>query len=114
LRDLSRGLIYLSKDSPVDHFFFQLLISFLGRYVPLQEPKGLKTEFSEGSVSVSADVPVKGVSLAKDGVEFEDNLFDLVPEETVTLKTKGWNKKDGDRDDVEIAYYVPGHRLNCQ
>lgn len=56
-------------------------------------------------VSVSADVPVKGATLEKEGVEFEDNLFDLVPGETVSVKARGGLRAD---DEVRVHYYLPG------
>ncbi|KAL1968698.1 hypothetical protein VTN77DRAFT_1524 [Rasamsonia byssochlamydoides] len=75
------------------------------KYVKLQNPKRLTVETSENSVSVSADVPVKGVTLEKDGVEFEDNLFDLVPEDTVSVKARGLRPG---QDDVTVHFYLPG------
>jgi beta-mannosidase len=63
------------------------------KYVHLQKPKELVVEVSDNGkyVSLSAEVPVKGVALEceDDGVKFEDNLIDLVPGETVTVGIKG-------------------------
>ena len=63
------------------------------KYLHLQQPKNLKVELSKDlkSVSVSAEVPVKGVALEcnEDSVKFEDNLVDIVPGEVVTIGVKG-------------------------
>ncbi|KAG9258178.1 family 2 glycosyl hydrolase [Emericellopsis atlantica] len=66
------------------------------KYVHLQKPKHLKTELSSDgkSVSVSAEFPVKGVSLEceDDDVKFDDNLVDIVPGEVVTVGVQGAKK----------------------
>ncbi|KAI9899249.1 hypothetical protein N3K66_005710 [Trichothecium roseum] len=63
------------------------------KYLHLQKPKQLKAELSEDakSVSISAEVPVKGVALESedDAVRFDDNLIDIVPGEVVTVGVKG-------------------------
>lgn len=63
------------------------------KYVHLQKPKQLKAELSADgcTVNVSAEVPVKGVSLEceDDDVKFEDNLIDIVPGEVVNVKVNG-------------------------
>lgn len=70
-----------------------LISSERNRYVSLQEPKHLKAEVSGDVVSVSAEVPVKGLALEteKDGVVFEDNLVDVVPGEVLKIVAKGLN-----------------------
>lgn len=66
------------------------------KYLHLQKPKHLKTILSDDAttVSVSAEYPVKGVSLESedDEVRFDDNLIDIVPGEVVTVKVKGAKK----------------------
>lgn len=63
------------------------------KYVHLQKPKQLRVELSKDGkeVEVSAEVPVKGISLEceDDGVVFGDNLVDLVPGEVVAFPVKG-------------------------
>ncbi|KFH47185.1 Beta-mannosidase B-like protein [Hapsidospora chrysogenum ATCC 11550] len=66
------------------------------KYVHLQKPKNLLAQMSEDgkSVSLSAEVPVKGVALEceDDDVKFDDNLVDLVPGEVVTVGVTGATK----------------------
>ena len=66
------------------------------KYVHLQKPKNLLAQVSEDgkSVSLSAEVPVKGVALEceDDHVKFDDNLVDLVPGEVVTVGVTGATK----------------------
>ncbi|KAL1882115.1 hypothetical protein VTK73DRAFT_2206 [Phialemonium thermophilum] len=63
------------------------------KYLHLQKPKKLAAVLAEDSrsVSVSAEVPVKGVALESedDGLIFEDNLIDIVPGEIVSIGVKG-------------------------
>jgi beta-mannosidase len=63
------------------------------KYLHLQKPKQLKAELSADgkSVSLSAEVPVKGVAVESedDDVRFEDNLVDVVPGETVRIAVRG-------------------------
>lgn len=65
----------------------------LRRYVQLQKPKQLKINVDGDVISVSAEVPMKGLALEteKDGVVFEDNLVDIVPGETVKIVARGLN-----------------------
>ena len=66
------------------------------KYLHLQKPKRLVAEVSNDgkNVSVSAEVPVKGVALEceDDGVHFEDNLVDVVPGDVVTILVSGASK----------------------
>ena len=66
------------------------------KYVHLQKPKHLEAEISKDgkTISLSAEVPVKGVALEcdDDGVKFDDNLIDIVPGEVVTIGVQGANK----------------------
>ena len=66
------------------------------KYVHLQKPKFLEAEVAKDgkSVSLSAEVPVKGVALEceDDDVKFDDNLIDIVPGEVVTVGVKGATK----------------------
>ncbi|KAL1898366.1 hypothetical protein Cpir12675_001911 [Ceratocystis pirilliformis] len=63
------------------------------KYLHLQQPKDLRVTLSADykSVVVSADVPVKGVALEceDEGVVFEDNCIDVVPDEKVVLGLHG-------------------------
>ncbi|RYP29610.1 hypothetical protein DL767_006662 [Monosporascus sp. MG133] len=63
------------------------------KYLHLRRPKRLRAELSDdlASVSISAEVPVKGLALECDdeGVKFADNLVDLVPGETVVVGVSG-------------------------
>jgi beta-mannosidase len=72
------------------------------KYVKVQKPKHLKVEFTGDCVSASAEVPVKGLTFEEDGAVFEDNLIDLVPGETVSVKVKGL---DGQRNKMAVRYY---------
>lgn len=80
------------------------------KYLHLQKPKHLKTVLSDdaSTVSVSAEFPVKGVSLESedDEVRFDDNLIDIVPGEVVTVKIKGAKK------DTEITTQYLGMLAN--
>lgn len=66
------------------------------KYLHLQKPKQLVAEVSADgkTVSVSAEVPVKGVALEcdDDNVHFEDNLIDIVPGEVVAVAVRGAGK----------------------
>lgn len=66
------------------------------KYVHLQKPKHLEAEISKDgkTISLSAEVPVKGVALEceDDEVKFDDNLIDIVPGEVVTIGVQGANK----------------------
>ncbi|CAG9989738.1 unnamed protein product [Clonostachys byssicola] len=66
------------------------------KYVHLQKPKSLQVEVAADgkTVSVGAEVPVKGVSLESedDDVKFQDNLIDIVPGELVTVGLTGGSK----------------------
>ncbi|KAK1245694.1 hypothetical protein MKX07_004763 [Trichoderma sp. CBMAI-0711] len=66
------------------------------KHVHLQQPQSLKVKLSEdgSSVTLSSDVPVKGVALEVDdeAVKFDDNLVDLVPGEEVVLSVTGASK----------------------
>ncbi|CAG9954940.1 unnamed protein product [Clonostachys rosea f. rosea IK726] len=66
------------------------------KYVHLQKPKSLHVEVSADgkTVSIGAEVPVKGVSLESedDDVKFQDNLIDIVPGELVTVGFTGGTK----------------------
>jgi beta-mannosidase len=66
------------------------------KYLHLQKPKRLVAKVSNDgkNVSVSAEVPVKGVALEceDEGVHFEDNLVDVVPGEVVTILVSGASK----------------------
>lgn len=61
------------------------------KYVHLQKPRELKAVVKGGKVRISAEVPVKGVAVECDGkgVEFEDNLVDVVPGEVVEIGVRG-------------------------
>ncbi|KAI9172216.1 Beta-mannosidase B [Paramyrothecium foliicola] len=67
------------------------------KYAHLQKPQHLAAELSsaEGTVQLSAEVPVKGVALEceDDDVKFDDNLIDLVPGEVVRVGVKGAKSK---------------------
>jgi hypothetical protein len=71
--------------------------------VKFQKPKQLQVENSGDFVKVSSDVPLKGVTLEKDGVEFDCNLFDLVPDETISVKASSLQPDHK----VEVRFYVP-------
>lgn len=78
----------------IPFFFFPLVVGLmLRRYVQLQKPKQLKINVDGDVISVSAEVPMKGLALEteKDGVVFEDNLVDIVPGETVKIVARGLN-----------------------
>jgi beta-mannosidase len=66
------------------------------KYAHLQKPKQLKVALTDDLtfVEISAEVPVKGVSLEceDDEVKFEDNLVDIVPGEIVRIAVKGAGK----------------------
>lgn len=63
------------------------------KYLHLQKPTELAARLVGGGavVEVSAEVPVKGVTLEceDDAVRFEDNLIDIVPGEVVKVAVKG-------------------------
>ncbi|KAI9794081.1 MAG: hypothetical protein M1816_006706 [Peltula sp. TS41687] len=63
------------------------------KHVPLQKPQRLRLEVADdlGSLSLSAEMPVKGVVVEADDdrVSFEDNGVDLVPGETMSIGVKG-------------------------
>ncbi|KAI5467514.1 family 2 glycosyl hydrolase [Mariannaea sp. PMI_226] len=63
------------------------------KYLHLQKPKSLHVKVVDGgkSVEISAEVPVKGVSLETedDAVMFSDNLIDIVPGEVVSVGASG-------------------------
>ncbi|KAI9764682.1 MAG: Beta-mannosidase B [Geoglossum umbratile] len=66
------------------------------KYVPLQQPKQLRTKIVQDGegVEVRAEVPVKGVALEdlggkKDSLVWADNGVDVVPGEAVVLRVKG-------------------------
>lgn len=69
----------------------------------LQTPKQLKVEVAGDVVSVSAEVPIKGLALETqdESVVFEDNLVDLVPGEVVRIVARGLN---GGK--VEVRYLL--------
>lgn len=69
----------------------------------MQKPKHLRVEFTGDCVSVSAEVPVKGLTFEVDGAVFEDNLIDLVPGETVSVKVKGLDRQRGSK--MAVRYY---------
>lgn len=69
----------------------------------MQKPKHLRVEFTGDCVSVSAEVPVKGLTFEVDGAVFEDNLIDLVPGETVSVKVKGLDRQRGSK--MVVRYY---------
>jgi beta-mannosidase len=66
------------------------------KYVHLQKPKSLHVEVAADgkTVSIGAEVPVKGVSLEPedDDVKIQDNLIDIVPGELVTVGFTGGTK----------------------
>ncbi|KAL6877101.1 glycoside hydrolase superfamily [Trichoderma novae-zelandiae] len=66
------------------------------KHVHLQQPQSLTVKLSEdgSSVTLSSDVPVKGVALEVDDevVKFDDNLVDLVPGEEVAIGVTGASK----------------------
>lgn len=63
------------------------------KYLHLAQPAQLRADLSDdlATVSVSAEVPVKGVAVESedDAVRFEDNLVDVVPGEVVKIKVRG-------------------------
>ncbi|KAF4124976.1 beta-mannosidase [Geosmithia morbida] len=63
------------------------------KYLHLQKPEDLKVLLSDDlkTVSLSAEVPVKGLALGSedDSVRFSDNLVDLVPGEVVRVGVGG-------------------------
>lgn len=67
------------------------------KHVPLQKPERLRLEVAQdlGGISLSAEVPVKGVVVETedDEVTFEDNCVDLVPGETVSIGVKGLRRE---------------------
>ncbi|PTB66015.1 glycoside hydrolase family 2 protein [Trichoderma citrinoviride] len=66
------------------------------KHVHFQQPQSLKAKLSEdgSSVTLSSEVPVKGVALEVDdeAVNFDDNLVDLVPGEEVVIGVTGASK----------------------
>ena len=79
------------------------------KYVPLQRPKQLRIRIvpDTGGIEVSAEVPVKGVTLEsvdekKDRLVWADNCVDVVPGETVVLRAKGLVV--GEEDKVKVRY----------
>lgn len=66
------------------------------KYLHLQQPAQLKATLTEDAsvVEISAEVPVKGVSLEAedDAIKFDDNLVDIVPGEVVRIGVKGATK----------------------
>lgn len=66
------------------------------KYLHLQKPLHLEAEVAgDGrTVSLSAEVPVKGVALecTDDDVKFDNNLVDIVPGEVVTIGVSGASK----------------------
>lgn len=66
------------------------------KYVHLQKPQLLRADLAADnkSVSISAEVPVKGLSLEceDENVVFDDNLVDIVPGEVVTIGVRGATK----------------------
>jgi hypothetical protein len=72
------------------------------RYVKFQKPK-LQIDVSGDCVTIRSDVPVKGATLENDGVTFDSNFFDVVPEETISIKGRGLQLDHK----VDIRYYVP-------
>ncbi|KAH7156472.1 family 2 glycosyl hydrolase [Dactylonectria macrodidyma] len=67
------------------------------KYLHLQKPKALRADVTEDgkTVEISAEVPVKGLSLEcdDDEVKFNDNLIDIVPGEVVRVGVTGANGK---------------------
>lgn len=57
----------------------------------------------DDSIRIQTDRPLKGVTLEANDVEFEENLADIVPEETVTFKAK---ESLGDQK-VDVRFYKP-------
>lgn len=71
------------------------------RYVQTQKPKQLQVETVDGAVHLQAEVPVKGVTIEKDGIDFVNNFVDLVPGEKSIIKAEGL--KAG--EPVGVRYY---------
>lgn len=63
------------------------------KHLNLQKSKSFRVELVDGAsaVELSADVPIKGVSVEcdDDEVKFDDNLVDLVPGEVVRISVRG-------------------------
>lgn len=76
------------------------------KYVPFQQPKTLQFSVLDGMVSISSEVPVKGVMLEledeTEDVKWDDNGFDLLPNDTVTVRARGLKESDARR--VRIRY----------
>lgn len=58
-------------------------------------------ETVDGAVRLRAEFPVKGATAERDGIEFADNLVDLVPGETSVIKAE--YLKAG--EPVQVRYY---------
>ena len=76
------------------------------KYTHLQKPKDLKLDLSSeaDTVSITAEIPVKGVALETqdDEVIFSDNCVDVVPGETVVIGVKGL--QSGEEEKLSVRY----------
>ena len=78
------------------------------KYVRFQQPKKLCIIIVEGAIEVSADVPVKGIMLNAPEVEgrervfWDDNGFDVMPDERLRVGVTGL--EIGEEDRVEVRY----------
>jgi beta-mannosidase len=67
------------------------------RYLNWHKDTKVKVEVIGENVEVSANYPVKGLLLSVDGdeeVEWEDNMLDLMPGETLGVGIKGLNGRE--------------------
>jgi beta-mannosidase len=67
------------------------------RYLNWHKDTKVKVEVVGEKVEVSANYPVKGLLLSVDGdgeVEWEDNMLDLMPEEALSVGTKGLDGRE--------------------
>lgn len=76
------------------------------KYVPFQQPRNLQIEVLDGGFVIRSEVPVKGVMLEleddTDAVKWDDNGFDLMPNDPVIVRAHGLKKSDAGR--IRIRY----------
>ena len=78
------------------------------KYVRFQQPKALRIRSLEGGVEVSAEIPVKGVTLDVPEIEgrkrviWDDNGFDVMPDEYMKVGAQGLMV--GEEERIEVRY----------
>ena len=78
------------------------------KYVRFQQPKELNIIIVDGAVEISAEVPVKGIMLnvpeveGRERVFWEDNGFDVMPDEKLRVGVTGL--EIGEEERVEVRY----------